>query len=111
MVASIRNWWVYILRCSDGTLYTGIARDPEARRKVHERGRGARYTRGRAPLRLVFTQTCASHSEALRLEHAIKRLTAARKLALIASGGVARPRASSRTPTSPRLRSSTRAGR
>lgn len=67
-------WFVYVARCSDGTLYTGIARDVAARIAAHDAGKGARYTRGRGPLALCAVRRCASKTEALRLELAIKAL-------------------------------------
>jgi len=76
------TWWVYLLRCSDGTLYCGIALDVAARLKQHEEGKGAKYTRGRGPLELVYREACASKPAALRRERAIKRLPRARKAAL-----------------------------
>src|SRR3954469_24390143 len=69
------SWFVYVARCADGTLYTGIARDVAARIAAHDAGRGARYTRGRGPLVVCATRRCDSHGQALRLELAIKRLT------------------------------------
>ncbi|WP_437945388.1 GIY-YIG nuclease family protein [Sorangium sp. So ce296] len=75
-------WHVYILRCGDGSLYTGIARDVAARLAQHEAGRGARYTRGRGPLALVHVETAADKGEALRREAAIRRLGRAGKEAL-----------------------------
>ncbi|GAC1351444.1 MAG: hypothetical protein NVS3B20_05280 [Polyangiales bacterium] len=77
-------WFVYLLRCGDGTLYTGIARDVDARLNAHLRGTGARYTRGRAPLTLEATARCRSQGDALRLELAIKALSRDQKTALIA---------------------------
>ncbi len=62
-------------RCKDGTLYTGIARDVDARIAAHDAGRGARYTRGRGPLLVRAVRRCGSKGEALRLEHALKRLS------------------------------------
>lgn len=76
------TWWVYLLRCSDGTLYCGIALDVAARLKQHEAGKGAKYTRGRGPLDLVYREACASKPAALRRERAIKRLPRAQKAAL-----------------------------
>ena len=76
--------FVYIVRCADGTLYTGYARDPHARAAAHNRGRGAKYTAGRRPVRLVYVKACRSHGAALSQEHAIKQLTRAGKEALIA---------------------------
>jgi putative endonuclease len=77
------SWQVYLLRCGDGSLYTGIARDAGARFKQHEAGKGARYTRGRGPLALVYVEPAASHGEALRREAAIRRLGRAGKEALV----------------------------
>lgn len=73
------HWYVYILRCGDQSLYTGIARNVKARIASHEAGRGARYTRGRGPFVLCATRCCETQGEALRLEYAIKRLTRAQK--------------------------------
>ena len=77
--------FIYIVRCADGTLYTGYARDPVAREKVHNDGRGARYTRSRRPVALVYAEESGSRSEALKREHHLKRWTRARKESLIAS--------------------------
>lgn len=73
------TWYVYILRCGDQSLYTGIARDVRARIASHEAGRGARYTRGRGPFVLCVTRRCRTQGEALRLEYAIKQLTRTQK--------------------------------
>ena len=78
------TWWVYLLRCADDTLYCGIALDVAARLALHEAGKGAKYTRGRAPLVLVYTEACGSKAEALRRERAIKRLPRDAKLRLFA---------------------------
>src|SRR3977135_4377563 len=75
--------FIYIVRCADGTLYTGYARDPAAREKVHNEGRGARYTRGRRPVTLVYAEAHRSRSDALKREHDVKRWPRARKEALI----------------------------
>jgi putative endonuclease len=75
---------VYIVRCADGTLYTGYARDLEQRCAAHNAGKGARYTAGRRPVTVVYSESCASVSDALKREHAVKRLTRAQKEALIA---------------------------
>jgi len=82
---------VYIVRCADGTLYTGYARDPDAREKVHNSGRGARYTSGRRPVVLVYRETCKSRGDALRREHQLKRWSRRRKEVLIASVADPRP--------------------
>jgi predicted GIY-YIG superfamily endonuclease len=73
---------VYLLRCGDSTLYCGIALDVEARLTQHREGKGAKYTRGRGPLELVYCEACGTKAEALRRERAIKRLRRAQKLAL-----------------------------
>ena len=80
------SWWVYILRCADGTLYTGMAGDVERRFRTHSRGRGAKYTRSRLPLELVYREECESRSAALRREAAIKALTRSQKLELVERG-------------------------
>jgi putative endonuclease len=78
-----KRWYVYILRCRDGSLYTGIATDVQARLAAHQSGKGAKYTRGRGPLELVYTEECKDHSAALKREVAIKRLSRNEKLKLI----------------------------
>ena len=86
------RWFVYIARCADGTLYTGIATD--ARRRVAEHngrgGSGARYTRARRPVRLVYTERKTSRSTAARREAEIKRLPRPAKQALIRAGRAGR---------------------
>ena len=67
-------WFVYIARCNDGSLYTGIALDVTQRIEAHNAGRGARYTRGRGPLSLCAHRRCDSKGAALRLEWAVKQL-------------------------------------
>lgn len=79
------TWYLYILRCGDGTLYTGITTDVDKRLEAHRSGLGAKYTRGRGPLALVYREECGSHSDALKRELAVKRLTRTQKLALIAA--------------------------
>lgn len=74
-----KKWSVYILRCGDGSLYTGVAVDVQARLKMHRSGKGAKYTRGRGPLELVYTEECSDKSEALKRELSIKALTRAEK--------------------------------
>jgi putative endonuclease len=81
--AAARGYTVYILRCRDGTLYTGIAVDPERRLAAHGKGTASRYTRSRRPVRLVYVEPQPSRGAALRREAAIKRLTRAEKLRLI----------------------------
>lgn len=79
-------WHVYILRCADGSLYTGVARDLQRRLQQHngEKTGGARYTRGRRPVRLAWSDQAQDRAAALRREAAIKRLDRAAKLRLIA---------------------------
>lgn len=77
------TWYVYILRCGDGSLYTGISPDVEARLQAHHAGKGARYTRGRGPFELVYQEPVGTQAEATRRERAIKRLTRDKKQALI----------------------------
>src|SRR5262245_4204225 len=76
-------WSVYMLRCGDGSLYTGCTNDLSGRLERHRSGRGARYTRSRLPVRLVFTEAAADRSAALRREAALKQLTRAKKLAVL----------------------------
>lgn len=75
-------WYVYMLRCGDGTLYTGMTDDVERRLAAHRSGKGAKYTRGRGPLELVYTEEQPDKSSALRREFQIKKLPRGRKSAL-----------------------------
>ncbi len=77
-----RSAFVYLLRCSDGTIYTGWTFDVAARVAMHQSGRGARYTRSRRPLTLLYTERLKSRAEAMRREAEIKRMPRARKLQL-----------------------------
>jgi putative endonuclease len=74
---------VYMVRCADGTLYTGYARDPAHRVQVHNAGRGARYTASRRPVALVYAEACESRGAALKREYELKGLTRAAKEALL----------------------------
>ena len=76
-------WYVYMLRCGDGTLYTGITDNILRRLAVHQAGKGAKYTRGRGPLELVYQEKVLDKSAALRREYQIKRLTRQEKEQLI----------------------------
>ena len=76
-------WYLYILRCGDGSLYTGITTDVEKRLEAHRSGKGAKYTRGRGPLELVYREECGDHSEALKRELEIKALSREEKLKLL----------------------------
>ena len=75
--------YTYILRCSDGSLYCGYSTDPEKRAKIHNSGKGAKYTRSRLPVEVVYKEAFDTKSEALCRECAIKKLTRAEKLKLI----------------------------
>ncbi len=86
-----RGWCVYLLRCGDGSLYAGATNDLEERVATHARGRGGRYTRSRLPVVLVHFEPARGRGAALRREAALKRLTRAEKLALVASSGAGRP--------------------
>lgn len=77
--------WVYIVRCKDGSLYTGYAKDPDARLARHNSGKGAKYTAGRRPVTLVFTQKFRSLGRALKREHELKQWTRAKKEALVSA--------------------------
>ena len=77
--------FVYIVRCKDGSLYTGYAKDPAARLERHNSGKGAKYTAGRRPVTLVFTQKFRSLSRALKREHELKQWTRAKKEALVSA--------------------------
>jgi predicted GIY-YIG superfamily endonuclease len=77
-------FFVYIVRCADGSLYTGCAKDPVERADVHNSGRGAKYTAGRCPVQLVYTEGFASHGDALRRERQLKRWPRRKKEALVA---------------------------
>jgi putative endonuclease len=86
-----RGWRVYVLRCGDGTLYTGATNDLAARVARHAAGKGARYTRARLPVELVWSERARDRSAALRKEAALKRLTRREKLELVGRRRRARP--------------------
>jgi len=77
------TWFCYLLRCADNTLYCGITNDLEKRLIVHNAGEGAKYTRGRTPVKLIYQEDCADKSAALKRELQIKRLTREQKLILV----------------------------
>ena len=83
MAPARRGWHVYLLRCRDGTLYAGATNDLTARVDRHAAGQGARYTRSRLPVELVFAVRVRTRSAALRREAAVKKLTRAEKLSLV----------------------------
>ncbi len=76
-------WYVYIIKCSDNTFYTGASPDVEARLKAHNSRKGAKYTRGRVPVELIYTEPHPSKNRALRREYEIKNLTRKQKTDLI----------------------------
>ena len=81
------TWFVYMLRCRDGSLYTGITTDVRRRIAAHRAGKGSRYTRSRLPVRLVYREQRATRAAALRREAAIKRLTPTAKRRLARRSG------------------------
>ena len=83
MSAPQQPWTVYMLRCADDTIYTGIARDAAKRLAAHNSGKGAKYTRARRPVAMIYSEAAPDRSEASRREYAIKRMTRRAKLALI----------------------------
>ena len=85
-------WFVYILRCADGTLYTGITKDLTRRCQQHNDGTAARYTRSRRPVKLVYHESQRGQSLALKREAAIKKLTRRQKLALIRGANKGTPK-------------------
>lgn len=80
------DWYVYMLRCADGSLYTGIAVDVERRFEEHKSGRGAKYTRSHPPLAVVYREKFSDKGAALRREAAIKKLPRVKKLKLTEEG-------------------------
>lgn len=82
-----KTWVVYILRCADGTLYTGITNDLEKRVATHGAGLGAKYTRARLPVALLYSEPAESRGAATRREQEIKDLSRAGKLLLVESSG------------------------
>ena len=81
------EYFVYLLRCADGTLYTGFTTDVKRREAVHNAGKGAKYTRSRLPVRMVYYETFQTEHEARSREWHIKRLSRAEKFALIEKEG------------------------
>lgn len=77
-------WHVYLLRCGDGTLYCGVTNDLPKRLAAHRAGTGAKYTRGRGPLKVAWKKIVRGRSAALKFEMRVKRMTRKAKLALIA---------------------------
>lgn len=83
MKTARKGWYIYILRCRDGSLYTGITNDMEGRFARHNSGKGAKYTRARLPVEIVYQKRMRSSTAARKREIAIKRLSRAEKLELI----------------------------
>lgn len=80
------TWWLYVLECRGGVLYTGIAKDVESRFAAHAKGAGAKFTRLNRPLRILGRVAVATRGEALRAEYALKQATRAEKLRWCAAG-------------------------
>ncbi len=85
-------WSLYIAECADGSYYTGIAKDVEKRIKVHNSGKGAKYTSTHAPVKLIFQEPQADYSTALRREYQIKRLPKERKIRFAAGEAIPSPK-------------------
>lgn len=83
MEAEKSVWYLYMLRCGDNSLYTGITTDVDKRFAAHCAGRGAKYTRGRGPLTLVYRELCGTHSDALKREWDVKSMKRDQKEKLI----------------------------
>ncbi len=84
--AELPQYWIYILKCRDNSLYTGIARDAEKRLQAHNRGTGAKYTRSRRPCEIVYQELVFGRSRAQKREREIKKLSREAKLQLIEAG-------------------------
>lgn len=82
------GYFVYILLCADGTFYTGTSNDVKKRVQTHNRGQGAKYTKTRRPVKLLYTEKLADKSAALKREIAIKKLSRSQKESLLSSNGV-----------------------
>ena len=82
------TWKLYILRCADGSLYTGITTDLEKRIHAHNSGKGAKYTRSRLPVQLVYWEECPTKEAAMSREWQVKHLTREEKLKLIQGGPI-----------------------
>ena len=88
MAVKCDRWWVYILECADGSFYTGITTEPKRRLEEHNGpDKGAKYTRSRQPVIMVYQKETANRSEASKLEYAIKKMDRKNKEALIKEGG------------------------
>ncbi|NNJ90119.1 MAG: GIY-YIG nuclease family protein [Gammaproteobacteria bacterium] len=85
-VPDTKQWFVYMLECADGSLYTGVSNDLAKRVEKHNAGKGAKYTRSRLPVKLVYSETAPDKGEALKKEIKMKQLSRAEKLVLIRQG-------------------------
>ena len=108
--AAMPDWCVYMLRCRDGSLYTGATNDLKGRLRVHRSGRGAAYTRSRLPIFLVYSEPARDRSAALKREWALKQLSRPEKVALVRRRGRSAPpgRGAARASARPRGRSRAR---
>ncbi len=86
------TWWVYMIECRGGKIYTGVAKDPDCRFRVHASGKGAAYTRMNPPVALLARKACASRGAALAEEAALKKLPRSRKEAWAREQGAPPPR-------------------
>ncbi len=82
----MNDWYLYLVRCADGSLYTGVTTDVDSRFKAHQKEQGAKYLMGRGPLRLVYSEKIGPKRLAFRAEHAVKRWPRSRKEALVRAG-------------------------
>jgi len=103
MLADV-EWCVYILRCGDGSLYTGITNDLPKRLEAHRAGTGSRYTRARLPVEVVYHEASEDRSSASKREAEIKRMTRERKIALLSASGRTRRRVRRKSGARPRSR-------
>jgi len=85
------NWSLYILKCSDGTFYTGVTNDIDRRFRAHQEGKASRFTRTRRPVALVYQEPCGTRSQALTRECAVKSLSRPKKQELVAGGSSTGP--------------------
>lgn len=83
MLKNHPNWWTYIVECADGTYYTGLTYDLDNRLETHNTGKGAAYTRGRRPVKLIYSEKFSTHKAAAQRECAIKKLTRQQKEVLL----------------------------
>jgi predicted GIY-YIG superfamily endonuclease len=108
-------WHLYVLRCGDGSLYTGITTDIERRFRAHQEGKAARYTKTHGPVGLVYRETCGTRSQALTRECAVKSLPREKKEDLIAGREKLKPgrkgRAGTPAKPAPAAKSAPRPGR